>query len=388
MPSLGADMAAGTLVEWLKHPGDEVRRGDIVAVVETDKGAIEVEIFEDGRIGALLVAEGTAVPVGTPLATIVGRDGVEPPPASPPAPAPVLASPPPPAPSAPGPPSTAREASREAPTAAALRASPAARWLAGERGIDLALVQGTGPGGAIQRADVAALSDRPKHREGIDPAQMRRAIAAAMARSKREIPHYYLSHNFDASAALTFLADYNAARLPAERLLIAPLLIRATALALADFPEFNGFHDGDGFTPSDAIHIGFAIAIRGGGLAAPAIRDTGQLALPELMHRLRDLTLRVRRGEFRSSELSDPTVTISSLGERGVDLLLPVIYPPQVAIIGFGTIRQQPWVVDDRIEPRPVMTVTLGADHRANDGHRGALLLGRIAELLQEPHKL
>lgn len=389
MPSLGADMAAGTLVEWLKHPGDAVRRGDIVAVVETDKGAIEVEIFEDGLIDTLLVAEGTEVPVGTPLATIVGSDGIGTVPASTPAPTPAPTTAPlPRADSVPATRPTANEAVLKAPVAAPLRASPAARWLAGERDIDLALVQGSGPGGAIQRADVATLVSQPKRREGIDLAQMRRAIAAAMARSKREIPHYYLSHSFDISAAEAFLADYNATRLPADRLLIAPLLIRATALALADYPEFNGFHDGDSFTPSEAIHIGFAIAIRGGGLAAPAIRDTGQLVLPELMHRLRDLALRVRRGEFRSSELSDPTVTISSLGERGVDLLLPVIYPPQVAIIGFGTIRQQPWVVGDRIEQRVVMTVTLGADHRANDGHRGALLLRRIAELLAEPHKL
>lgn len=384
MPSLGADMKAGTLVEWLKKPGDMVSRGDIVAVVETDKGAIDVEIFEDGRIERLLVDEGASVPVGMPLALIAqegaqdaepsARPVAEPPttpaPASPAAsPAPILQAPPPPAPTG-------------------LRASPAARRLAGARGIDLAALRGSGPDGAIVMADVAAAGGAGKQTVTGDGSPMRRAIAAAMARSKREIPHYYLGHAFDCSALARFVAEYNADRAPADRILQAPLLIRATALALRDFPEFNGFHDGEIFQPGKAIHVGFAIAIRGGGLAAPAIHDADTLSLAELMTLLRDLTARVRRGQFRSSELSDPTVTISSLGDRGVDLLMPVIYPPQVAIIGFGAARLLPWVVGEQVEPRPVMTVTLGADHRASDGHRGALLLLRIAELLQEPTTL
>jgi pyruvate dehydrogenase E2 component (dihydrolipoamide acetyltransferase) len=381
MPSLGADMKAGTLVEWLKQPGDLVSRGDIVAVVETDKGAIEVEIFEDGRIERLLVAEGASVPVGMPLALIAqdGAPGVETtasPVSAPPVP-PAPAAPPAPIPQSP-PPSAG----------AGLRASPAARQLASERGIDLASVKGSGPDGAIVRADVPATGETGKHPADAAGSPMRRAIAAAMARSKREIPHYYLGHSFDCSALVRFVADYNADRAPADRILQAPLLIRATALALRDFPEFNGFHDGGAFAPSKAIHVGFAIAIRGGGLAAPAIHHADNLSLPELMTILRDLTTRVRRGQVRSSELADPTVTISSLGDRGVDLLMPVIYPPQVAIIGFGTERPQPWAIGDRVEPRPVMTVTLGADHRASDGHRGALLLLRIAELLQEPTAL
>lgn len=381
MPSLGADMTAGTLVEWLKKPGDLVSRGDIVAVVETDKGAIEVEIFEDGRIERLLVEEGASVPVGMPLA-LIAQDGARDAETSASPVAEQLAKPALPAPPAP----TMRAPPRSA--AAELRASPAARRLASERGIDLASVQGSGPDGAIVRADVPATGETGKHLAGAAGSPMRRAIAAAMARSKREIPHYYLGHSFDCSALVGFVADYNADRAPADRILQAPVLIRATALALRDFPEFNGYHDGEAFAPSKAIHVGFAIAIRGGGLAAPAIHNADNLPLAELMTILRDLTARVRRGQFRSSELSDPTVTISSLGDRGVDLLMPVIYPPQVAIIGFGAMRPQPWAIGDRVESRPAMTVTLGADHRASDGHRGALLLLRIAELLQEPNAL
>jgi pyruvate dehydrogenase E2 component (dihydrolipoamide acetyltransferase) len=217
---------------------------------------------------------------------------------------------------------------------------------------------------------------------------MRRAIAAAMARSKREIPHYYLSHSFDVSAAQVWLEEYNAARAPQERLLFGALLLKAVALALKDYPEFNGFYDAEGFAPSEAIHVGTAIAIRGGGLAAPAIHATDTLPLAELMVKMRDLVGRVRRGGFRSSEISDPTVTVSSLGERGVEALLPIIYPPQVAIIGFGAVLPRAWAVEDKVEPRPVLTTTLAADHRASDGHRGALLLRRIEDLLCTPEAL
>lgn len=381
-------MEAGTLVEWLKRPGDPVKRGDIVAVVETEKGAIEVEIFEDGRIEELLVGEGAKVPVGTPLARIAGAIAVptapeaavrpEVVPAPAPAPSPVAA----PAPEPPG--------AHVEPIQRGTRASPAARRLAAERGIDIAGVVGSGPGGSVIRVDVerAAAQAPEKPRKGIDLGQMRRAIAAAMARSKREIPHYYLSHTFDATAAKEAVEQWNAGRPPEGRLLLGTLLVKATALAMRDLPEFNGFFGPDGFTPSVGIHVGIAIAIRGGGLAAPAIHDTDQLSLPELMVRMRDLVGRVRRGGFRSSEIADPTVTVSSLGERGVEALLPVIYPPQVAIVGFGTPQERPWVVDGQIAPRRVLTATLAGDHRASDGHRGALLLRRIEDLLQHPDKL
>jgi pyruvate dehydrogenase E2 component (dihydrolipoamide acetyltransferase) len=391
MPSLGADMEAGTLVEWLKRPGDPVRRGDIVAVVETEKGAIEVEIFEDGQVEQLLVGEGEKVPVGTPLAWIAGIG--EPPPKAAPADVPVIEKlPTKPAP-VPAPPLEALpRPAAEAPRAgAAVRASPAARRLAAELGLDISAVHGTGPGGAVVRADLeqAAAQKRPaKGRPGIDLDQMRRAIAAAMARSKREIPHYYLSHSLDASAARETVDEFNAGQPPEARILLGALLVKAVALAMRDFPEFNGAFGPEGFRPSEAIHVGVAVAIRGGGLAAPAIHDTDRLSLPDLMARMRDMIGRVRRGGFRSSELSDPTVTVSSLGERGVEALLPVIYPPQVAIVGFGAVRPRPWVVEDRVEPRPVVTASLAGDHRVSDGHRGALLLRRIEELLQDPEKL
>ncbi len=384
MPSLGADMEAGVLVEWLKSRGEAVEHGDIIAVVETDKGAIEVEVFEDGVITQLLVDAGSKVPVGTPLAQIDGGDGavavdeVESDLTQPEVPHAKVVTP-----------SAPNSVVLETLEPTGLRASPAARKLAAERGVELATITGSGPGGAIQLGDVeAVMGGAPEAGPGPDLTAMRRAIAAAMARSKREIPHYYLTHSFDISPAAEWLERHNADHPPPERLLLGALLLKATALALAEFAEFNGHFEADRFKPGEAIHLGSAIAIRGGGLAAPCIRETNTLSLAELMAKLRDLVARTRRGQFRSSEISDGTATVSSLGERGVESLLPVIYPPQVAIIGFGSVAQRPWVLDDTLAIRPVMTATLAGDHRANDGHRGALLLRRIEALLMEPEGL
>lgn len=386
MPSLGSDMEAGILVEWMKQQGEKVSRGDIIAVVETDKGAIEVEVFEDGTLAELLVQPGEKVPVGTPLARITGpKDTASTERRHASAPAPTPAVPMPTVSSVQG-----AEAAIQPPTVTTLaegsRATPAARLLASERGIDLALVKGTGPDGSIVRRDIEEAAPRAATVPDLEP--MRRAIAAAMSRAKRDIPHYYLGHSFDVSQAVQWLDAYNAAHPPQERLLLGALTLKAVALALKDFPEFNGFYGPDGFVPASAIHIGTAIAMRGGGLAAPAIHNTDTLTLAELMERLRDLIGRVRKGGFRSSEISDPTITVSSLGDRGVDMLLPIIYPPQVAIIGFGSVAPRAWAIEDAVAVRPVLTATLAADHRASDGHRGALLLRRIGDLLDTPEDL
>lgn len=413
MPSLGADMDAGTLVEWSKKPGDSVKKGDVIAVVETQKGAIEVEIFEAGTVERLLIEPGTKVPVGTPLALIRGpgeapaaAQAVQPV-AAPVAATPVSAAPTPRAPArAPSP------AAPAAPAPGGVRASPAARKLAADRRLDLAAIAGTGPGGAVTLDDVekatrapavsapvsqpaaAAPAARPTEAEptatkrGFDAAEMRKAIAAAMSRSKREIPHYYLSQTVDLTVALDWLKQFNANRQPPERVLPAAMLLKSVALALKAFPEFNGFYTPDGFQPSAAIHLGAAIAIRGGGLVAPAIHDADRLTLDQTMAALRDLVARTRAGRLRSSEMFDPTITVSSLGDRGVDTMFAVIYPPQVAIVGFGTPVLRPWVRDSRIEARSLITATVAADHRVSDGHRGALFLLEIERILQQPEAL
>ena len=415
MPSLGSDMEAGTLVEWLVKPGDWVKRGDIVAVIETQKGAIEIETFQPGQIEKILVDLHTKVPVGTPLALIRGEGEAKPaaalavpppPPAAPAAPPPAPAVPHAAAPlvqapvAAPSPPPIALGA------AAGARASPAARRLARERGIDLSTVTGSGPAGAITYADVerrlaeaVAPAEKIAPAEKVAPAEkkrvpwldldaMRTAIAAAMTRAKREIPHYYLEHQVDVTACEQWLAEQNATRPPDNRLLFGALPIRATALAARRFPAFNGFYQNNKFEQAQAVHVGVAISIRGGGLAAPALHDTDQLSLDDLMSQMRDLVQRTRAGRIRSSEISDPTITVSSLGERGVEALYGIIYPPQVAIVGFGKTVLRPWVIDGAIGPRSVTTATLSADHRVSDGHAGGLFLAEIGRLLQEPEKL
>jgi len=384
MPILGADMVAGTLIVWRKRAGDAVRRGDVIAEVETDKGLIDVEVFVSGVIDKILVEPGASVPTGTALALIREEPGaivpgaaeVQPP-----------LSPPPAAAAAPLPMPVAPER---------LRISPAARTLAEELGVDPATVTGTGPDGAVTRDDIerAAASKPPtvrpaERRAGVDwQTRIRKTIGAAMARSKREIPHYYLGTTIDMHRALAWLAEENARRPVTDRLLYGVLLIKAVALALREVPELNARWVGDRVVPSAAIHMGVAISLRQGGLVAPALHDADRQSVGDLMRSLRDLVQRARSGGLRSSELSDPTITVTSLGEQGVETVYGIIYPPQVAIVGFGRIVERPWSVEGRIVSRPLVTATLSADHRVSDGHRGGLFLAAIDRLLQRPERL
>jgi pyruvate dehydrogenase E2 component (dihydrolipoamide acetyltransferase) len=273
-----------------------------------------------------------------------------------------------------------------------LRISPAARQLARKLGVDAARVQGTGTRGAITREDIeraAAVAKPSAPPPAADrSARMRQTVAAAMSRSKREVPHYYLSTPIDLHRALSWLAEENQKRPVTERLLYGVLLLKAVALALREVPELNAVWDGDRVALQERVHVGVAIALRHGGLVAPALHDTDRLALGELMQKFRDLVNRARAGSLRSSELSDPTITVTSLGEQGVETVFPIIYPAQVGIVGFGKVVQRPWVVDGQIVARPVVTATLAADHRVSDGHRGGLFLAAVDRLLQEPSKL
>jgi pyruvate dehydrogenase E2 component (dihydrolipoamide acetyltransferase) len=385
MPILTADMSAGTLVEWRKRPGDALARGDTIAVVETDKGLIDIEVFTPGVLEKIVVQPGATVPTGAVLAIV--RE-TTPTPAA--APAPAAAMPPAPV--------VAPVRRAVAPAAAPsdrVRISPLARKRAIELGIDPASVRGTGPGGSIRREDVeqaaAARAAAPaeKPRAPLDrQARARQAIGAAMARSKREIPHYYLATTIDMHRAMTWLAEENLKRPVPDRLLYGVLLIKAVALALRDVPELNSVWRGGEPVPSEAVHVGVAISLRGGGLIAPALHDTAGKSLGDLMRGFRDLVQRARAGGLRSSELSDPTITVTSLGEQGVESAFGIIFPPQVAIVGFGKIVERPWVVDGQVVARPLVTATLSADHRVSDGHRGGLFLAAVDRLLQEPGRL
>ena len=411
MPSLGADMETGKLVEWLVVPGQRVRRGDIVAMVETQKGLFEVEIFADGVMGELLVQPGQTVPVGTLLATIdngtagAGEGATA-------APTGIQAEQPPPA-AAP----VAAESAPEPAAASRIASSPSARQLARELGIDLATVKGTGPHGAIGRGDVEAAARTAGRLPAPDepaapvsapsppaapapapaPAQpapsaaataMRKAIAAAVSRSNREIPHYYLETEIDLSKPLQWLEEENRKRSMRERILPVALLVKATALALREVPELNGFWQNDQLEVRQDIHIGFAVALRQGGLIAPAVHHVDQLGVGEVMQRLADLIERTRGGHLRSSELTDATMSVTSLGDRGVRTVYGVIYPPQVALVGFGRISERPWAENGLLGVRRCVTATLAADHRATDGHQGALFLEALTRHLHLPEAL
>ena len=387
MPKLGADMTEGRVVEWLKKPGEPIARGEVVLVIETDKSNVEVESWAGGKLEKILVEPGDAwLPVGTPLATIrtEGPEPAVPPqfaaPVAPIAPAATVAAPAP----------TPAAAPRPAPPGARLRASPAARRRAEELGVALESVPGTGPEGRITLEDVErAAAAAPAAKPPADRrSRMREAIAAAMSRAKREIPHYYLSTTIDFSPAAAWLETRNRDRPVTERLLYGVLLLKAVALGLREVPELNGFWVDGRAVQSDAVHLGVAVSLRGGGLVAPALRDADRQPVDELMRNFQDLVTRARAGSLRSSEMTDATITITSLGERGVESVYGIIYPPQLALVGFGAIVERAWVVEGQVVPRRVITATLSGDHRATDGHRGALFLDAVARLLQAPEKL
>jgi pyruvate dehydrogenase E2 component (dihydrolipoamide acetyltransferase) len=217
---------------------------------------------------------------------------------------------------------------------------------------------------------------------------MRRAIAAAMARSNREIPHYYLQTRIDMSRALKWLEAENLKRPLKQRLLLAVLLLKAVSRALIDVPELNGYWLDDHHEPQEAIHIGFAISLRQGGLIAPAIHNVDLLSLDELMEAMHDLIARTRSGGLRGSEMTDGTITVTNLGDMGVETVYGVIYPPQVALVGFGKVVELPWAESGMLGIRPVLTATLAADHRATDGRRGGQFLDALTQYLQEVEKL
>jgi pyruvate dehydrogenase E2 component (dihydrolipoamide acetyltransferase) len=480
MPSLGADMTEGKVTGWLVKPGDRVRRGDLVAEVDTEKTVMEVESFEEGIVTELLVDIGETVPVGTAIARIDASPADHPPTAPAPAgahdaaasesaPVPVgvdveRAEPPEAAPadarripsaqSVPSPTPVlhvtppvrrlahelgvdldhlsgtgqhgaitradverAAETGRGAghapaaplvtvPTPTRVRSSPGARRLAQELGVDLAAVRGTGPAGAVtmtdvREADAAPPSLRTSQRPAraapgpqadddgaTRAAKLHRAVGALMARSKDEIPHYYLSTTIDLRSAMDWMRRTNVSRPITSRLVPSALLLAATAKAAKASPEMNGFFVDGSFRQSEPVHLGIAIAMRGGGLLAPAIHDAETLSVDQIMVQLRDLVKRAEAGRLQRAEMADPTITVTNLGDLGVETIFGVIYPPQVALVGFGSIREQPVARDGLIGVHPTVVATLSADHRVSDGLAGSRFLASISGLLQNPEEL
>lgn len=363
LPSLGADMDEGTLLEWKVKPGDAVKKGQVVAIVDTSKAAVDVEIWQEGTVAELVVAPGEKIPVGTVLATLL-EPGEKPGAVSP----------------------AAKPAAM--PTQRHM-VSPAARKHAQELGVDVDTLTGTGPHGAVTVEDVEkAAKPGPAAVPTDKTGEMRKAIAAAMARSKREIPHYYVAETIPMARALAWLQAENAQRTMTERLLPAALLLKAVAVALKRYPELNGFFTDGAFRPAQKVHLGVAISLRQGGLIAPALLDADSKPLTQLMQELTDLVKRTRAGSLRSSEMSEPTITVTNLGDQGTEQVFGVIYPPQVALVGFGRIVERPWAENGGLKVMPAVSASLSADHRVSDGHRGALFLIELRELLQRPEEL
>ncbi|GAA3954815.1 biotin/lipoyl-binding protein [Chitinophaga oryziterrae] len=365
MPSLGADMEAGTLMEWLVKPGDHVKRGDIIATVDTQKGLIDIEVFDTGIVNALLIKVNEKVPVGTKMALIATDKE---------APVPIQKQPP----------GVERR----------IRATPLAKKMAADKGIDLSTIKGTGEGGAITHVDVEKVisgkipPEVHEEEEKTGAAEnIRMAVAAAMSKSNREIPHYYLDVKVDMSKALAWLTEANKQRTVKLRLLPVVLLVKAVAKALKEVPDLNGYWE-NGLSEKQEINIGFVVSLRKGGVMIPAIHDADKKNVDELMTSLNDIIPRARAMKLRSSELSESTFTISSLGEGNADTVYGVIYPPQVALAGFGSITEQPWAESGMLDVRPVMNITLSADHRATDGATGSRFLMIVKKFLENPELL
>ena len=403
LPSLGADMDEGRVVEWRVGVGDTVHRGDLIAVVETEKSDIDIEIWHDGIVEEFLVPVGELIDVGTPIVRLrhLDADGdaaettgapssrsSQPPPQ--PAGTDVSTALPEPTPAVDTEPTPAVDPDQR------VLASPFARRLAAERGLDLSTIEGTGPHGAVVEADIrrtgttavanAAATRAPGRQR--TPASMRALIAERMSRANREIPHYHLARDVDVGPLDAWLAERNASRPITERVLPAACLIRAVALAAAKHREFNGAWVDDHPEPADSINVAMAISLRRGGLVTPHVEAADRRSLDEVMERLNELVAAARSGTLRASWMTGSTITITHLGDTGADLVHGVISPPQLALVGFGRSRLRPWVIEDLVTIRPIVTATLAADHRATDGADGSRFLATIAHHLEHPEDL
>lgn len=422
MPQMGAEMKEGTILRWLKKEGDPVERGEIIAEIETDKANVEIEAFEGGVFRKALAREGDTVPVGTVIAIIGAPDedisaylGAAPDEGTRVA-ATATARESEPAESKQAEfPAAVAQAPAHAPAAppraedGRVRASPLARRLAQELGIDLRQVRGTGPDGRIVRRDVEAFAAQraaapapapapeaapaaapaaaPSGIEVVPMSRMRQAIARNMAASKREAPHYYLTLDVDMTEAQRVRNEINAFVDEADRVTVNDLVVKAVARALEAHPIFNAwFVDGE-IRRHAVINVCIAIALED-GLIAPALLDVASKSLGQIARESRSLAERARQGGLRSEELTSGTFTVTNLGAYGVETLIGIIQPPQTAILGVGAIMPKPVVRDGEVVIRDVMKLALSADHRVTDGAQGARFLTDIARFLEHPLSL
>ncbi len=422
MPSMGADMTEGTIVKWLKSEGDEIKRGDKLAEIETDKTVVEMEAYSEGLLRKLVASEGDLVQVGQVIAYIGGADEEVPETAaqakSEPAPAkaeekqeetqaaaPAAAVTPEPAPEKTPEPQPVAAAPAPVSTngAGRVKASPIARRLATEKGFDIAQITGTGPGGRVTRDDVLGFRPSPafaqvmpqtvnREVDGSDIAltNMRKAIARVTVRSKTEAPHYYVTHAVDMTDAMKFRAQLNEALAEhGDKVSVNDLILKAIVNALIKIPKWNSFFADDKLEGHSDVNIGIAIALDQ-GLIVPAIMGAQRMSLVEISRAAKDLGKRARGdgGTLTQDELTKGTFGTSNLGMFGTDVFAAIIVPPQSGIIAVGAVKPTPVVRKDEIVVRQMMNATISADHRVGDGAEAAIFLGEVQKNLENPTRL
>ena len=407
MPSMGADMTEGTIVKWLKAEGDQIGRGDKLAEVETDKTVVEMEAYAEGLLRKIVVSEGSLVQVGAVIAFIGDADDDIPEVAAA-APAAEAAPEAPAGTPAPTPTPEPVQQAALAPVAVPasqggrIKASPIARKIAEEKGVDIAAITGTGPGGRITKSDVENFTPSPGFAvsggrspvvlDGSDTplSSMRQAIARVTVRSKTEAPHYYVTHEIDMSAAMTFRRQLNEALAEeGDRVSVNDLILMALTKALIKYPKWNSFFDGDKLIGHPSINLGVAIALDE-GLIVPAVIDIQNMSLVEISRAVRDLGKRARGdgGNLTQAELTQGTFGTSNLGMFGTDTFSAIIVPPNAGIIAVGTVKEKPVVRDGKVVVASMMNATISADHRVGDGAEAAVFLGEFQKNLENPARL
>ena len=411
MPQMGYDMREGTVVRWYKQEGETVDRGEVIADIETDKATVEFEAYTGGVIGRIVAQEGVAVPVGNLIAIITepGEDVPEmaaAPAASAPAPAAAPAAPAAPTP-APAPEPAPAAAPAPASADGQVRASPIARRLARERGIDIALVAGTGPNGRITERDIEsyqpgaaepAAAPAPAPAPAAQPvaapddsrielSRMRQTIARVTADSKANAPHFYVTAEIDMGKAMAMRRDVNDASDPENRVSVNDLMVKACAIALGNHPKFNSFFRGDHLEVHGAMNIGIAIALES-GLILPGVSNCESKSLLQIAAATKDLISRANSGTLRNDEYSSTTFSISNMGMFDVESFTAIIYPPHAAILAVGSVKQVPVVRDGELTVGTMMKATLSTDHRVADGAEAAQFLMEIKRVLENPVSL
>ncbi len=377
MPKLGQTVEEAKIERWVKKEGEEVKKGDVLLEVTTDKATLEVESFGRGILKKILYGEGETVPVTSVIGFLGDRDeeipeelisGAK------------KGGEKKPAPASGGEKPSVEEEKEPEKKAAGIIASPLAKKIAREKGIDLSKVKGSGPRGRITKEDVLSAEKPPAAapESGIaELTPMRKAIAGQMSRSKREIPHYYLTIEADMSEVLK---KKNAG----GGVSITDYLISAVAKCLAEHPQMNAHWEDGKIRRFGEVNLGIAVAVPE-GLIVPVLRDADKKSVQEISAANKKLAARAKEKKLSQDEFSGGTFTISNLGMYGVDSFIPIINPPEVGILGVGTIKQVPVIIDGNIGIRPVMKLCLSADHRAVDGAAAAEFLKTLVTVLQTP---